>query len=107
MSIFTDLLNVWRKEDLLSQAWDESLQMLDLSHNMFNKAENFNQPLNNWNVSNVTDMRSMFREATNFNQPLNVWNVSEDTNMRNMFEGALKMKNCNKPKKLQEDPNTC
>ena len=38
MSIFTDLLNVWRKEDLLSQAWDESLQMLDLSHNMFNKA---------------------------------------------------------------------
>ena len=38
MSIFTDLLGVWRKEDLLSQAWDESLQMLDLSHNMFNKA---------------------------------------------------------------------
>ena len=38
MSIFTDLLSVWRKEDLLSQAWDESLQMLDLSHNMFNKA---------------------------------------------------------------------
>ena len=38
MSIFTDLLSVWRKEDLLSQAWDESLQMLDLSHKMFNKA---------------------------------------------------------------------
>ena len=38
MSIFTDLLNVWRKENLLSQAWDESLQMLDLSHKMFNKA---------------------------------------------------------------------
>jgi len=38
MSIFTDLLSVWRKEDLLSQAWDESFQMLDLSHNMFNKA---------------------------------------------------------------------
>ena len=38
MSIFTDLISFWRKEDLLSQAWDESLQMLDLSRNMFNKA---------------------------------------------------------------------
>ena len=38
MSIFTDLLSVWRKEDLLSQSWDESIQMLDLSHIMFNKA---------------------------------------------------------------------
>ena len=38
MPIFTDLLSVWRKEDLLSQSWDESIQMLDLSHIMFNKA---------------------------------------------------------------------
>ena len=38
MALFADLLNVWRKADLLSQAWEESLQMLDLSHKMFNKA---------------------------------------------------------------------
>ena len=38
MALFSDLLNIWRKEDLLSQAWEESLQMLDLSHTMFNKA---------------------------------------------------------------------
>ena len=38
MALFSDLLNIWRKEDLLSQAWEESLQMLDLSHKMFNKA---------------------------------------------------------------------
>ena len=38
MSIFTDLITIWRKENLLSQAWEESLEMLDLSHNMFIKA---------------------------------------------------------------------
>ena len=38
MSIFTEILSVWRKEDLLSEAWEQSLEMLDLSHNMFVKA---------------------------------------------------------------------
>ncbi len=38
MSIFTEILSVWRKEDLLSEAWEQSLDMLDLSHNMFIKA---------------------------------------------------------------------
>ena len=37
---------------------------------MFYNASSFNQPLNNWKVSNVTDMDSMFYEATSFNQPL-------------------------------------
>ena len=49
----------------------------------------FDQPLNNWNVSNVTNMRRMFLNATSFNQPLNKWNVSNDvTYMRRMFDGA-------------------
>ena len=38
MSIFTEIISVWRKEDLLSEAWEKSLEMLDLSHNMFVKA---------------------------------------------------------------------
>ena len=33
-------------------------------------AISFNQPLDNWNVSNVTDMRGMFNGASSFNQPL-------------------------------------
>ena len=49
----------------------------------------FNQPLNNWDVSNVTNMWYMFLNATSFNQPLNKWNVSNDvTYMRRMFDGA-------------------
>ena len=33
-------------------------------------AEAFNQPLDHWDVSNATDMRSMFSGAKVFNQPL-------------------------------------
>ena len=36
---------------------------------MFNGATSFNQQLDNWNVSNVTDMGEMFQGASCFNQP--------------------------------------
>ena len=39
-------------------------------HNMFWRAYSFNQPLNKWNVSNVTDMSFMFGLCDSFNQPL-------------------------------------
>ena len=54
-------------------------------------AESFNQPLNKWDVSNVTNMDSMFAGATSFNQPLNNWNVSNVTNMT-MTSGAKQLK---------------
>ena len=39
-------------------------------------AEAFNQPLNKWDVSNVTNMKCMFKNATSFNQPLHApWYV--------------------------------
>ena len=56
---------------------------------MFWGARSFNQPLNNWNVSNVTDMYAMFLKAMSFNQPLNKWDVSNVTNMWSMFYGAI------------------
>jgi len=43
---------------------------------MFYRAVLFNQPLNNWNVSNVRNMGSMFCAAKSFNQPLTNWNVN-------------------------------
>ena len=58
---------------------------------MFNGASSFNQPLNNWNVSNVKEMGYMFSgevAAISFNQPLDNWNVSNVTDMRGMFNGA-------------------
>jgi surface protein len=45
----------------------------------------FNQPLENWNVSKVTDMRWMFRDSP-FNQPLGIWDVSKVNLMTGMFE---------------------
>ena len=48
---------------------------------MFRNASAFNQPLNNWDVSNVTTMDGMFKEALEFNQPLNNWDVSNVTTM--------------------------
>jgi phosphate uptake regulator len=35
MSVFKDLVNIWKSEDSLSQAWSASNEMLTLSHNMF------------------------------------------------------------------------
>ncbi len=37
---------------------------------MFFHADAFNQPLGNWNTSNVTDMSFMFSDAASFNQDI-------------------------------------
>ena len=39
-------------------------------------------------MSKVKDMEDMFLDATSFNQPLNDWNVSNVTDMNFMFENA-------------------
>lgn len=40
------------------------------------KGNYFNEPINCWAVSSITNIKSMFKEAWNFSQPLNNWNVS-------------------------------
>lgn len=45
----------------------------------------FNQPLDNWDTGNVTDMQAMFQDCISFNQPLGSWNVSKVNNFSNMF----------------------
>ena len=55
---------------------------------MFADAHAFNQPLNNWDTSKVTNMENMFYMAEAFNQPLNNWDTSKVTNMKSMFERA-------------------
>ena len=51
-------------------------------------ARSVNQPLENWNVSNVEYMVVMFAFANSFNQPLDKWNVSKVKNMNYMFADA-------------------
>ena len=40
MSVFKDLVNIWKSEDSLSQAWTSSNEMLHLSHKMFTDSVN-------------------------------------------------------------------
>ena len=53
---------------------------------MFQGAKSFNQPLNKWNVSNVTEMTGMFQGIESFNQSLDSWNLSDDI-YTDLFEG--------------------
>ena len=55
---------------------------------MFCGAISFNQPLENWNVSNVKNMKEMFKGATSFNQPIENWNVPNVVDMRGMLYDA-------------------
>jgi len=48
-------------------------------------ASAFNQDISNWNVSNVTNMRSLFYKAIYFNQDISGWDVSNVTDFANMF----------------------
>ncbi len=55
---------------------------------MYDGATVFNQPLNDWDVSGVTDMSFMFKGAKRFNQPLDTWVTRQVTSTRSMFQSA-------------------
>ena len=55
---------------------------------MFGRATSFNQPLLDWDVSNVVYTDNMFLN-TAFNHPLDGWNVNRMNNMQSMFQGAV------------------
>ncbi|WP_428665800.1 BspA family leucine-rich repeat surface protein [Runella sp.] len=55
---------------------------------MFSLNTVFNQDLNSWNVSRVTNMSKMFENATAFNGNITNWNVSNVTAMDEMFHNA-------------------
>ncbi|MFC2390975.1 MAG: BspA family leucine-rich repeat surface protein [Bacteroidota bacterium] len=93
LSAVTDLTSMF--QNCTSLEYNSSINDWDVSNvtnmsQMFAGALKFNQPLNSWNVSNVTNMSQMFAEAIKFNQPLNNWVVSNVTNMSYMFGAAIK-----------------
>ncbi|MDB4293532.1 BspA family leucine-rich repeat surface protein, partial [Maribacter sp.] len=72
---------------------NESLNQWDVSNItdmffVFIGANNFNAPIGNWDVSKVSTMFSMFSGAEAFDQDISDWNVSNVTNMYSMFGGA-------------------
>ena len=65
------------------------LTVVESMAEMFREAESFNSPIDDWNVSNVTDMSGLFQNASVFNQLLNNWLVDNVTNMSNMFNNFI------------------
>ena len=51
----------------------------------------FNQNIAGWDVSNVTNLNGMFYNAAAFNQDIGTWDVSKVTEMGDMFHGAVAM----------------
>jgi surface protein len=68
------------------QDWDVS-QVTDMS-NAFSET-NFNGDISNWNVNQVTTMAYMFYDNEDFNQDINSWNTGSVITMEGMFQGAL------------------
>ena len=67
--------------------WDVSL-VTDMA-GMFSGAARFNRPLP-WDTSKVTRMIEMFQAAVEFNQDINQWDTSRVTIMEGMFKGAVR-----------------
>ena len=55
---------------------------------MFCNAIEFNQPINNWDISQVTDISYMFCDAHAFNQPLDHWDTICVIHMDHVFVDA-------------------
>ncbi len=78
--------------DFLRQRFTEKVDMAKLCTSMVTDMSElippfFNQPIVNWDVSNVTDMSYMFAGSF-FNQPIEKWDVSNVINMEGMFSAG-------------------
>lgn len=55
----------------------------------------FNQPLNNWDTSKVTDFSGTFNGCDSFDQDISMWDITASTNSTNFdtfspIEGTAK-----------------
>ena len=69
------------------EEWDVS-QVTDME-GLFRFQREFNEDLSKWKVGNVTTMCCTFDGATSFNSDLSSWDVSKATTMVRTFHGAI------------------
>lgn len=75
------------KGDAQMNNWDVS--NVTNMYGMFGGASVFNHNIGGWNTANVTNMEVMFKGATIFNQSIGNWNTGSVTNMKEMFSTAF------------------
>ena len=72
------------------EEWDVS-RVTDMTV-MFLGAKSFDSDISEWDVSRVAVMYGMFSLAASFNRDISKWDVSHVTNMGTMFRGATSFK---------------
>ena len=82
----TTLRGMFYQKTTFNQPIDtwELTGVTDLSY-MFYQASAFNQPIGSWDVSSVTNMAEVLAFATSFNQVMNNWDVGNVNNMQSLF----------------------
>ena len=90
MSLFKDVINLWKADDLLSQSWDESYKMLNLSHEIFQQALIYLR--NGENIDTLKTLKMRDKEINEFQRDvrrkvLTHYAVEQDTS--NMSDGLI------------------
>ena len=67
-------------------AWQTSL-VTDMYY-LFFKLENFNQPMDSWQTSSATNMAGLFRDTAVFDQDVDSWQVGSARNLAEVFMGT-------------------
>jgi len=90
MSLFDDIIKIWKSDSLLSQAWDDSISMLKLSHDIFIKSlESFNL---NDTKEEVKALKREDKKINDFQMTVRrkvLTHFSLDTNSREVPNGLI------------------
>ncbi len=90
MTIFKDIIKLWKAEDLLSQSWEESFQMLDLSHEIFQQALTYLQK--GENIETLKALKKRDKEINEFQRNVRrkvLTHYSVEQNTSNMADGLI------------------
>ena len=90
MSLFKNVINLWKADDLLSQSWDESYKMMNLSHEIFQQALIYLR--NGENIDKLKTLKMRDKEINEFQRDvrrkvLTHYAVEQDTS--NMADGLI------------------